>query len=335
MPSRSRSSLPFGAVMATGAASQLAGSAKVGWLGAPLLLVAMAIALTVIGLGMRAPSRSAHYPAARLGDFTIPIGLAVIGNSVAQFGGPVLALGAAVIVASAWAYTGLLVFSVVLPLLSPKPGLQAVDGTWFLAPAALLADGIGVASVAVRLPRPFALLGWLAFASVTAGVVGYLVVAGLAVARVARHGLAGAPSAPWWIAAGCGGLSAAALGRSSAVFPAGHGAELLHAFGVAALALWMVGTAALLPVLAGSIRYGVGVRRLAGRPPWPPAFSTGVYALGAGQVSRLLGVPVIAAVAAAAAVATLFFWLFTVAAHLPRLPMLFSGFHGEFEEPVQ
>lgn len=335
MPSLSRSSLPFGAVMATGAASQLAGSAGVGWLGVPLLLVAIAIALTVIGSGMRAPWGSSSNSATRLGDFTIPIGLAVIGNGVAQFGGPVPALGTAVIVASAWTYAGLLVFSLVLPLLSSKPGLQAVDGTWFLAPAALLADGIGVAAVAARLPHPFAVLGWLAFASVAAGAVGYLLVAGLAVARVARHGLAGVASAPWWIAAGCGGLSAAALGRSSAVFPTGHGPELLHAFGIAALSLWVVGTAALLPVLAGSIRYVAGLRHLAGRPPWPPTFSTGVYALGAAQVGRLLGVPVIAGVAGGAAVATLFFWVFTVAAHLPRLPRLVSGFRGEFEEPVQ
>ena len=332
MPSRPRSSLPFGAVMATGAASELAETAGVGWLRVPLLLLAVAIAATVIGSVVRVPRRPVLEPAARIGDFTIPLGLAVIGNGVAGLGGYSPALGTAAIVAAAWIYTGWLVVAVIFPLVSAMPGLATVDGTWFLAPAALLADGIGATAVAARFPGHLALFGWIALAAVSVGVIGYLLVAALAAARLASRGIAGTPLAAWWIAAGCGGLAAAALGRTGSVFHAGPEPGLEHSFGIAALLLWALGSAALVPVLSGSIRFVAGLRRLAGRPPWPPTFSTGVYALGAAQVGRLLGAPFIAAAGNVAAVATIVLWALTVVAKLPSMPGLVGRFQGQFDE---
>ncbi len=305
-----------------------------GWLKVPLLFGAAVIAVAVIGSGALVPRRRGSDPAARFGEFTIPIGATVIGSGVAQFGGSVPAIGAVAIVTSAWIYTGFLMASVVFPLISSTPGLGAADGTWFLAPAALLGDGIGVAALAGKHPNHLAVLGWLAFGVVAVGAVSYLLVAGLAAARVAARGVAGTPAAPWWIAAGCGGLSAAAIGRTSEVFPINRGAELLHVFGFAALALWVLGSVALVPVLAGSIRYLARLRHLAGRPSWPPTFSTGVYALGAGQVSRLVGAPIVAAVATAAGAATIFLWVLTLVAYAPRLPGLVRGSQREFDEPV-
>lgn len=150
------------------------------------------------------------------------------------------------------------------------------------------------------------------------GAAGCLVAVGLAAARVGLHRLAGDQRAAWWIAAGCGGLSAAGLGRVSAVGPARGGLAARHTFGSAALVLWAVGAVALVPVLGGSVAHLAKTRHVSGRP-WPPSFSTGVFALGAGQVGHLMGVAVITQSGSVAAVVTICLWVLTVAAHLPRV----------------
>lgn len=265
--------------MATGAASQLAAPAGLGALRVPLLWVTIAVALSVTIVGAATYRRRVVAPATRFGDFTVPIGLAVIGAGVARLEGPIALVGAIGAVSVAWVTTAALVVVVIVPVISSPPNLAAVGGAWFLVPAAVLADAIGVATLAARAPAYGAALGWVAVIAAGVGTAGYLLVMGLAAARVAAHRLKGVARAPWWIAAGCGGLSAAALGRASAISRGGTGS--LHAFGWAALACWAVGSAALIPVLAGSGRYLLRLRRVTGRPPWPPTFSTGVYALGA------------------------------------------------------
>lgn len=314
-----RSHLPFGAVMAMGAVSQLAGPAGIGALRVPLLWMTIAMASVVVGAGAisRQP-RGRRAPAERFGDFTVPIGLAIVGGGLSQLGGSAATAGAALVVASAWAVTAALMATVMLPVTASLPRLAAVDGAWFLAPAAVLADAVGLAAVAGRARGGGPALGWLAVGAAGIGTIGYLLVVSLAAARLRVHGLAGTPRAPWWIAAGCGGLCAAALGRASTVDPAGGGA-VLHAFGWPALACWTVGSVALVPVLAGSVRYLAGVRHVAGWPPWSPTFSTGAYALGAAQVGRLVGSPPITALAGVAAAAAVCLWALTVLAQLSRL----------------
>lgn len=317
--------------MATGAASQLAGPAGVGAVRVPLLWATIAVAVVAVAVGVAGRrQRPRGGPAAHLGEFTVPIGLAVIGTGVAQLGGPVVGVWAAVVVASAWAATGVLVATVLVPLVIALPGLETVDGAWFLAPAALLADAIGATALAGRIPLPVAAVGWLAVTAAATGAIGYLCVVGLAAGRIVAHRLGGVPRAPWWIAAGCGGLTAAALGRVSAFDTAA-----LHGFGLVALVFWAIGCAALAPVLAGSVRYVVGLRKVVGRPPWPPTFSTGVLALGALQVSRLNGAASIAHVADVAAVATIGLWVLTVLAHLPRLAVGARRRRGEGEQAAR
>jgi hypothetical protein len=345
--------------MATGAASQLAAPAGVGVLRGPLLWVTIAIAVGITAAGVffgpRLPRRWPRRAAAtRFGDFTVPIGLAVIGSGLAGLRGPAPAAGAIgtgaigtgaigtgaigtgaigtgaigtgvaatsaiVVVTLAWAATGVLVATVLVPVAAGWPGLGAVGGAWFLAPAALLADATGTAAVASKVAGQGPALGWLAVVVAGMGAVSYLMVLGLAIARFAAHGLSGAPLSPWWVAAGCGGLSAAVLGRVSAVGPGGQAAATLREFGWAALVFWAAGSVVAVFVLAGSARYVARLRRLAGRPPWPPTFSTGVYALGAAQVGRLLGVPWIARFAGVAAAATLGLWALTLVLHFPRV----------------
>src|SRR5699024_7132354 len=111
-----------------------------------------------------------------------------------------------------------------------------MDGAWFLAPAAFL----GVASGTVTAAGSHS--AWtmqLAVIATLIGVGGYFLTVILSAHRLWRHGLAGAPLAPWWISAGCGGLAAAALGTVATSLPPG----LLHEwFDALTTATWAIGT---------------------------------------------------------------------------------------------
>ncbi len=54
---------------------------------------------------------------------------------------------------------------------------------------------------------------------------------------------------------------------------------------------------------------------MGGPAPWPPTFSTGVYALGAGQVGRLLQLPSITTVGDLTGLATVALWAATTGLH--------------------
>lgn len=311
-----RPGLPYGAVMATGAASDLAGRAGLGFIRLPLLWLTVTVALAVPAWRAARQLREGadialpRPPRARLGVFTVPIGLAVIGGGLAQLDEPAAQLGALCAVSLAWAATMALIVVVLVPMAASWPGTQAVDGTWFLAPAALLADAIGVAGIVGRsTATPAQLLGWLALMATGLGALGYVVVAVLAIARLAAGGLAGSARASWWIAAGCAGLTAAALCRTSEIGPV-HGSAVTPWLAGTAVVFWGAGSLALIPVVIGSARF-VAQRRLHGPIPWPPTFSTGVYAIGAAQVGRLAGLPAVTTLSGIAAAATVVLWVFS------------------------
>ena len=325
LDSRVRSVLPFGAVMAAGVASELAGTAGVSSLRLPLLWVAIAVAVAISLIRfLRVKSgelkRSTRSSCARLGDFTVPIGVAVIGSGLARMTGTWALWAATCSVGVACAMTVFLVLTWFAPLTATRPRIVGVDGTWFLAPAALLADAAGIANLERVLPVSLShLLGWLALAVVGIGAVGYLTVLVLAGIRFVTLGIGGGARAPWWIAAGCGGLTAAALGIVSSRSPFGTSSMVIHGFGWLALGYWMIGSAILLPVLVASIWFFMKVREFQYRPPWPPTFSTGVYALGTAQVGHLLALPLLVTVAGIAAAATISMWAVTVLAHFAGL----------------
>ncbi|MGH9055924.1 MAG: hypothetical protein ACRDYY_08710 [Acidimicrobiales bacterium] len=316
-----RSAMPFGAVMATGGASQLARSDALHAMAVPLLWLAVAEigAITLLGL-LRCRSLDATVtelpgstrPAERFGDFTIPVGLAVTGTGLAALGTPKTLGCALCATALAWVTTMAVAGQVAMPVAVRRPGVVAVDGAWFLAPAALLADAVGTAVVVHRLPVPMRLsVEWLALVGCGVGIVGYGLVLALAALRVRRAGIGRAPRAPWWVSAGCGGLAAASLGQVSAVSPAGLGSAAGRGFTTAAVVAWAVGSALLVPVVAGSLAYLWNLRRLQGSPPWPPTFSTGVYALGSSQAGRLGHLHALGLVGGSAGLATVALWLVT------------------------
>ncbi len=313
--------------MATAGASQLSGLTPLRPLAFPLLCLAIAEAALIPVLGALARRCAGDcrlrllpgVPAEGLfGDFTVPVGLAVIGTGLARIGtGPAVgaALGAT---ALAWVTTLALVGRVVAPVAVRRPGLAGVDGAWFLGPAALLADAMAVAAIQPRVRALGPGLTWLALVTCALGVVAYAFVLSLATLRVSRAGMGGTARSPWWISAGCGGLAAACVGRVAQVAPGGvapRGGVGPAGFAAAALALWAIGTALLVPVLAGSLAYLARWLRPHGSPPWPPTFSTGVYALGAIQAGRLGHLRAVSSLGRAAGLATLGLWAVTAAMH--------------------
>jgi hypothetical protein len=326
-----RPSLPYGAVMATGAASSLAGPAGAGFASRPLLWLTVAVAaavparylLTSVTAGRHGGRRQAA-PGGRFGEFTVPIGLAVIGKGLAGIPGTAALAAAACAVALAWLATLAVAAGVLAPVLSTWPGVTAADGTWFLAPAALLASAIGLAGLITRSPALAApWLSWLALAAAGLGALGYAAVVAVAAWRVAAAGLAGAPLVPWWISAGCGGLAAAALGQAAALGPLAAGPLAagtagFRALGFAAMGCWAAGSALLIPVASRSAWFLL--RHPAGRMPWPPVFSAGVYALGAAQAGKLLALPPVTGIATVAAVSAVALWAAAVLGRVTAIP---------------
>ena len=330
---RNRAALPYGAVMATGLASEIAPMAHASPLRLPLLWIAVCIAVAIgIGraIGRRRSQQNPPLPLPfHFGHFTIPIGLEVLASGLDHLGGPAALGAAAATTVVAWMLTAVLIARIA-QLLSQRRSCDRVDGVWFLAPAALLADATGVAGMARWSPAStHDALGWLATAALGSGAIGYAAVLVLAAIAFIRSKMADNSRSSWWIAAGCGGLGAAAAGRVRAVAPFAATAASQHAFGWAALGFWAVGTTALVPVLAGSLYFVARIRHLNGVLPWTPTFSTGVYALGAGSLARHIDVPVFSTVAAAAAIAMLLMWTLTVFGRLAAMATHQHGFRPD------
>ena len=314
--------LPFGAVMATAGASALAGPCGVAPLMRPLLGLAVLQVVWISGralgchrAGLRIDWRAwrAVGPAhEHCGAHTVPLGLAVIASDVLALGttatrGP---LGfAALCLVMAWATAVMAVGRFTWSLAARGFDLHRLDGAWFLVPAALFGAGIATDRVAAQLPGHWPdVLRLLAAGSTVIGAFGYwglLVLAGL---RIRRFGLGHCARAPWWIAMGCAGLGAAALGQVLQQRPRALPAQwLLDATAMS------IGAAMLLsvPVLLLSVRLLLRQCGFRAAAPWPPTFSTAVLAFGAFQAGRVLHVPALGTLGLGAADATLLFWSLT------------------------
>lgn len=323
-----RAGLPFGAVMATAGASALAGQCGVAPLTRPLLSLAILQALwvsirgiarhrTEFRIGWRAwwAVGPAHEHS---GVHTVPLGLAVITSGLLTV--PAAAatrwplLVAEILLVVVWVSTVMAVSRFAWSLAVRGLDLCSLDGTWFLVPAVLLGAAIATDRLAVQLVQRWSeALRLLADASVGFGWFGYWALAALAGVRVWRHGLVGAARAPWWIAMGCAGLAAAALGQVLQNRPHGLPEQWL------ADAIVMSVSAAILlsvPVVLLSVRFLLWQRRLRGAGSWPPTFSTAVFAFGALQGARVLHASALGALGSGAAYATLLFWCMTTAWNL-------------------
>jgi len=318
---RTPSTLPYAVVMASGVASELAARAGLASIGTPLLwwAIAQAIGIALAGLYRRYHARSTERqaspaPAERFGAFTIPLGFAVVGTGLAGLDGKAAHAGAAGVVALAWLATAYLIARVVVPLAAHPPHISAVGGTWFLAPAALLADAIATGAVLPYIPAGAEpALRSVVLATCLLGTAGYLPTVALAMVRFHQVGLGGTTRVPWWIATGCGGLAAASIGRAAGVASTARGVPVAAGFDIAATAVWALGTVLLIPILVGSVRYVIRMRHLEGLVPWPPTFSTGVYALGTGVVGDLLHLHALTTLSDLAGLVTVVLWGVTTA----------------------
>ena len=328
-PSRAlRLGLPYGAVMATGGAAQLAGACGLPGAARPLLWLAVAEAGWIAGRGLLRhrgelrlpPSAWARIglPADHTGVLTVPLGLAVVATGLSTQPGPAKVLGAAFVVL-AWLSAAVFVARFAVSV-ARRGGTTAVDGSWFLAPAALLGAGIAAAAYAGQTVGVLAdLLRWVALVAAAVGVAGYWAVAAGAALAVARRGLGQGRRVLWWIAAGCGGLAAAAVGRVLAAGRALVPSGVAAAGHVVAGATWSVAAVLAVPIVVASVRSLARTRRIVRAAPWPPTFSTAVFALGALATAKMLGVPAVTGVGKVAAGATLALWAVTAVLHASRL----------------
>ena len=297
--------------------------AHAGPLQGSLLWMAVVIAVAINIKGAIAFRRSRHdlplpLPI-RFGQFTVPIGLEVLASGLDRIGDPAALGGAAATTVVAWTLTIVLIARIA-QLVARRRGRDRIDGVWFLAPAALLADAIGVAGMTEWSPAStHDTLGWLAAVALGSGTIGYAAVLVLAAIAFTRSNKVDRGRSSWWIAAGCGGLGAAAAGRVRAVAPFAATAAAQHAFRWTALGFWAAGTTALVPVLAGSLCFVVRIRHPKGAFPWTPTFSTGVYALGARALARLFDIPAVSTIAVVTAIAMLLMWTLTVFGRLATM----------------
>ena len=313
--------------MATAGAAVLAGRCGLPFLVAPLLAVAMAWAVWLLVAGARSHRREFSlgwrpwieigFADEHSGIHTVPLGVAVIAGGLAGLAAAgtvrsvLLPLAAAVLVL-AWLLTCACIGRFAWALVKYRADLAAVDGAWFLVPAAALGSALATLQLAPSLADGRAPpLQWLALAAAIFGSLGYAAVAVVAAARVWRFGLRGVPQTPWWIAMGCAGLAAAALGS---VVDAGiPGAAALRATLIVAMCgLEVFAVVLCVPVLAGSLRFLLRACRFRAAAAWPPTFSTAVFALGGLWTGKVLQSPVFHAIGLAAGFATLGFWVVTV-----------------------
>ena len=317
--------LPFGAVMATAGASAVAGRCGLHILVVPLLVLAIlqTLWLPVAGIWRRRATFRMECRAwwklgpahEHCGIHTVALGLAVIAGGLVALAASGIArwpwpLAVACLVLT-WVLTIVCLGRFLWSLVVCDCTLRMVGGAWFLVPAALLGAAIATDALAGFAPEAGAtMLAALALAGALLGWAGYWVVALAALVRVWRFGLVGVPQAPWWIAMGCAGLAAAALGR---VLKAPGSGWALHAFLVQAMVVTCIFAAILcVPVLVCSAAFLLRRCRFRAPAPWPPTFSTAVFALGCLETGDILQSPAFRSLGLAAGYATLLFWLVTM-----------------------
>lgn len=321
-----RRGLPYGAVMATAGAAVLAGRCGLPILVAPLLAIAAAWALWLLIAGVRVhrcefalgwrPWFEIGFTDEHSGIHTVPLGVAVMAGGLADLATEgavrsVLLPAAAAGLALAWLLTLVCSARFALALAKYRFDLAAVDGAWFLVPAAALGSALTTLQLAPLLAGGWELaLQWLAVVAAIIGSLGYVAVAAVAAVRLWRLGMQGVPKSPWWIAMGCAGLAAAALG--GVVEASVPGVAAWHATLVLALlGLETLAVALCIPVLVGSVWFLLYECRFRAAAAWPPTFSTAVFALGGLWAGEVLRSPVLHAIGLIAGLVTLVFWVVT------------------------
>lgn len=321
-----RRGLPYGAVMATGGAAQLGEACNLTCVVGPLLWLALAEAVWIVGRGLVRHRHELGLPLSawlrlgvpneHTGVLTVPLGLAVVAAGLRTQPGAAEALGAALCLL-AWLSAAVFVARFIVSF-AHWPRTGNIDGSWFLAPAVVL--GIAVAAAAYAGQAEGALgevLRWAALVAAGLGVAGYWAVVATGVPKVARRGLGGGPKVLWWIAAGCGGLAAVALRHALFTGGARWPVSVVAVGRVMAVATWSVAAVLAVPIVVVSVLSLLRSHRVERAAPWPPAFSSAVFALGTLATGHITGVLAVVVIGKLTGAATLALWGVTAALHVP------------------
>lgn len=247
------------------------------------------------------------------GLFTIPLGLAVISTGLISTElNPLLQLGYATFFACCASYAVLL-FQILVVQRCNKIAIQNVDGGLFLIPAAGFGIGITLVVLVPRIPPQIS--GPVAVASITLvtfSTLGYFYVIVLSALGIRRFALSSTRKVLWWIGAGCGGLGALSTAKQLALRTIEISPTLQHLLRILALTMWSLGTLILIPIALLSIQYLFRLENFPKNAPWPPTFSTAVYALGTITASQLIHSQAVHLIGVAASIITLLLWSCTV-----------------------
>ncbi len=288
----------FALVMATGILSTAAGQD-----GAAMLSDALLVLTIVCYLVLAAATcwRLISYPAGFLANaadpvlafsmFTFVAGSDVLGARLAAAGYGAMTEVLLVLAGVAWL---LLSYGIPLALITRRGAASALagsNGSWFLSIVAT--QSVAVALTALPGPLPSGLAA-LAVALWAAGVVLYLIVATLVLARLLHFPVRPADVIPaYWVSMGATAISVLAGARLLGL-PASPLVTAVHpVLAGLSVMLWAFGTW-LIPLLVG-----LGVwRHLAGRVPlryepglWSLAFPLGMYCVASETLGRALHVP--------------------------------------------
>jgi len=315
----------FALVMATGILSTAVDQDGAAMLSASLLVLTIVCYLVLLAAtGWRLASYRAEFladatdPALAFTMFTFVAGSDVLGARLAAAGYSAVAEILLVLAGLAWLLLG---YGIPLALITGRGAASALagaDGTWFLCV-------VGTQSIVVVLAALAPLPGALAALAVSlwaAGVVLYLIVATLVLARLLHFPVPPAGLTPaYWVAMGATAISVLAGAKLLGLTASPLLAAVHPVLAGLSVILWAFGTW-LIPLLAG-----LGVwRHLVRRVPlryepglWSLAFPLGMYCVASAALGRALRVRWLMSVGHAGTWAALAVWLVLFAAMLVSL----------------
>ncbi|TAN04111.1 MAG: hypothetical protein EPN36_09925 [Rhodanobacteraceae bacterium] len=324
--------LPYGPVMATAGSAVLAGPCGLHVLTLPLLALAIVQAIWIAASGaakFQTPWRhpvawlaAIDHPNAHSGVHTVPLGLAIIAGALAGFAasGHWLVLPQPMIwgaLALTWIATLVCVARCTAAWIIRPDTWQDVEGAWFLVPAAALGATVATVDAVPSTPVEWHVaLDMLALVAGILGWFGYWIIAVTAARRIHRRGFGSTPRAPWWIAMGCAGLAAAALGRLLDATPSPPAAQL--ALKVGSLVVAITAVVLMIPVAILGARFLLRDCQFRERAAWPPTFSTAVFALGCLAAGSAWDSNTFRVLGLAGGFATLGLWAVTLCWNLSR-----------------
>lgn len=315
----------FALVMATGILSTAADQDGAAMLSAALLVLTIVCYLVLLAAtSWRVASYRAEFladatdPALAFAMFTFVAGSDVLGARLAAAGYGAIAEILLVLAGAAWL---LLSYGIPLALITGRGAASALagaNGTWFLSIVGTQSIVVVLAGLE-PLPSPLAAL---AVALWAAGVVLYLIVATLVLARLLHFPVPPAGLTPaYWVSMGATAISVLA-GAKLLALPAGPLLAAVHpVLAGLSVILWASGSW-LIPLLAGlgvwrHLVRGVPVRYEPGL--WSLAFPLGMYCVASQALGHALRVRWLVSVGHAGTWAVLAVWVVLFAAMLVSL----------------